>query len=82
MTRTTLLSVKVPAALGARLAAAAARKRSSKSGIVRSALEAALAAKRTPRARSFAAIAGDLAGCVSGPADLSHHPRHFRGYGR
>ena len=31
---------------------------------------------------SFAALAGDLAGCVEGPEDLSFNPDHFAGYGR
>jgi predicted transcriptional regulator len=83
MTRAMLVSVKVPAALGVKLAAVAAERRLSKSHVVRQALEAALSRRRTvARRRSFTALAGDLAGCASGPVDLSHHPRHLRGYGR
>jgi len=74
--------VKLPAALAARLSAAAARRRISKSRIVRAALESALEHERGPRARSFAAVAGDLVGCVTGPVDLSTNPRHLRRYGR
>jgi len=80
--RTTLVSVKIPSSLGARLAAAAARRRVSKSAIVRRALETALTRERGPRSRSFGAVAGDLIGCLSGPADLSSSPRRLRGYGR
>ena len=83
MTRTMLVSVKVPAALGAKLAVIAAERRLSKSDVVRQALEAALNRKRAvARRRSFTALAGDLAGCASGPVDLFHHPRHLRGHGR
>ena len=77
-----LLSVKVPASLAARLTAVAARRRVKKSVIVRRALETELTRERTSRPRSFGAIAGDLAGCLSGPADLSSNPRHLRRYGR
>ena len=77
-----LLSVKIPASLRARLTAAAARRRLSKSAIVRRALERELARERGPRPRSFGAVAGDLAGSLSGPADLSFNARHMRGYGR
>jgi len=80
--RTTTLWVKLPASLGSRLAATAARQRVNKSSIVRAALEAALAREQGPRVRSFAAVARDLAGCVSDPVDLSSDPRHLRGYGR
>ena len=31
---------------------------------------------------SFAALAGDLAGCVEGPEDLSFNPSYFADYGR
>ncbi|OGL13639.1 MAG: hypothetical protein A3K12_07400 [Candidatus Rokubacteria bacterium RIFCSPLOWO2_12_FULL_71_19] len=79
---TRTLTVKLPARLEVQLAATAAHRGVSKSSVVRRALEAALARDRKPRARSFASVARDLAGCVSGPVDLSHHPRHLRGYGR
>jgi predicted transcriptional regulator len=81
-TRTTTLSVKLPASLGARLAATATRRRVDKSSIVRAALAAALAREPGSRARAFAEVARDLAGCVSGPVDLSSDARHLRGYGR
>jgi len=60
----------------------AAERGQSKSSVVRKALEAALTRDRKPRARSFASLAHDLTGCVSGPIDLSHHPRHLHEYGR
>jgi hypothetical protein len=33
-------------------------------------------------APSFLSLAGDLAGCVEGPADLSSNPDHLRDFGR
>ncbi len=82
MRATRTLTVKLPAGLEAQLAAKAAERGQSKSSVVRKALEAALTRDRKPRARSFTTLAHDLAGCVSGPIDLSHHPRHLREYGR
>ena len=82
MRATRTLTVKLPAGLEARLAARAAERGQSKSSIVRKALATALAGDEKPRARSFASLAHDLAGCVLGPIDLSHHPRHLRWYGR
>jgi len=79
---TRTLTVKLPAWLEAQLAATAAERGQSKSSVVRKALEAALTRDRKPRARSFASLAHDLTGCVSGPIDLSHHPRHLHAYGR
>ena len=82
MTRMTTISVKRPVALARRLETTAAHRRVKKSRIVRDALNAALDGTRGPRARSFSAVAGDLIGCISGPGDLSYHPRHMRGFGR
>ena len=82
MRATRTLTVKLPAGLEAQLAATAAERGQSKSSVVRKALEAALTRDRKPRARSFASLAHDLTGCVSGPIDLSHHPRHLHAYGR
>jgi plasmid stability protein len=82
MRATRTLTVKLPAGLEAQLAAKAAERGQSKSSVVRKALQAALTKDRKPRARSFTSLAHDLAGCLSGPIDLSHHPRHLREYGR
>ena len=76
------LSVKLPNALDAKLAAMAEQQRTSKSAVVRLALEALLDRNGRPRARSALALAKDLAGCVAGPEDLSVNPRHLVGFGR
>ncbi len=76
------LTVKLPAALDAKISALAARRRVTKSQVVRGALERLFDDGRRPRSGSFLALAKDLHGCVEGPGDLSHSSRHLRDYGR
>ncbi len=76
------LSVKLPPALSAKLDTLAATRGVSKSELIRTTLERLFADGRRSRTGSFLALAKDLHGCVEGPGDLSHHPRHLRGYGR
>jgi predicted transcriptional regulator len=78
----TTVSVKLTRALVARLDAVAAERRTSRSTLIRQALERDLQRRPGRRARSFAALARDFAGCLSGPPDLSHDPGRLRGYGR
>jgi metal-responsive CopG/Arc/MetJ family transcriptional regulator len=76
------LSIKLSPRLEARLDAAVARHRTTRSRLVRDILERHLAAFE-PAADSALARAGDLVGSVKGrPRDLSTHRRHLRGYGR
>ena len=75
------LSLKVPEHLDGELAREVCRLRVTKSELVRLALEAYLAPGRETDGRSFAARAGDLSGCLEGPADLSWAERHMEGYG-
>jgi hypothetical protein len=77
------ISLKLPAALEARLAAAAKRRKTTKSAIVRQALEDYLANGNRTGRPSFADTVRDLIGCVdSGIPDLASNPKHMRGYGR
>ena len=76
------LSVKVPEGMEARIAALARRKSLKRSEIVRRALVRFLSERDGGVGDSFFDLARDLAGCVSGPADLSVAPRHLKGYGR
>ena len=76
------LSVKLPDALDTRVAAIARRRRMSKSALVRSALERLSAQRGQPRSGSALDLARDLAGCVSGPADLSVNKTHLKNFGR
>jgi len=65
------------------LRAAANAKGITESDVVREALEQYVAtqASGAPK-QSVAARAADLAGCVTGPSDLSTNRRHLEGSGR
>lgn len=76
------ITVKLPRALGERLGRAVVRRRSTRSAVVREAIEAYLAAEAAPAAGTCYDLASDLAGSVSGPLDLSSNRRRMRGYGR
>lgn len=75
------LSLKLPDEVDARISAIAKRQQSSKSEVVRNALDAYLVQEMTPLKGSVLELAGDLVGSLEGPADLSHHDEHMRGYG-
>jgi Arc/MetJ-type ribon-helix-helix transcriptional regulator len=77
------VTVKLPAGLESRLRAAVVRRRSTRSALVREALEAHLAGGSADAPEeSCLGLASDLAGSLTGPADLSSNPRRMRGYGR
>ena len=75
------ITVKLPAKLASRLRTAVDRRGRTQSEIVREALESHLDG-RGVAATSFLDLTRDLAGSVSGRADLSSNRRHLRGYGR
>ncbi|HSW28104.1 MAG TPA: ribbon-helix-helix protein, CopG family [Longimicrobiales bacterium] len=76
------ISLKVPEGLDAHLELLAAERGTSKSELVRQALEAHLESLLGGAGeRSFATLAGDLAGCILGPADLSTSPVHAEEFG-
>jgi hypothetical protein len=72
------VSLKLPDELERRVSALAKRQRTSRSQVIRAALEAF----EPPSALSFTASAADLLGAVDGPKDLSLAPRHMAGYGK
>jgi hypothetical protein len=76
------LSIKLRDGLYAKLAAAARRRKTTKSMVVRKALEAALQEDGKPRRGSALDLARDLVGCVSGPGDLSFNKAYFKDFGR
>jgi Arc/MetJ-type ribon-helix-helix transcriptional regulator len=83
ITRLRTITVKIPSRLEARLRLAVARRRSTRSAVVREAIEAHVDAAQGGRAESSCLeLAGDLAGALSGPPDLSSSRRRLRGYGR
>ena len=76
------LSVKVPDGLAAKLAAAARRRKTTKSTLVRKALEDALQENGTSKRGSALDLARDLVGCLEGPGDLSVNKAYFKNFGR
>jgi Arc/MetJ-type ribon-helix-helix transcriptional regulator len=76
------ITVKVPLPLAQRLTRTVVRRRSTRSAVVREALEAHLAADGSSMDGSCFDLASDLAGSVRGPSDLSSNRRRLRGYGR
>ncbi|MGO9465113.1 MAG: ribbon-helix-helix protein, CopG family [Isosphaeraceae bacterium] len=74
----TMLSLKLPPGLSARLNRAAKLRGESKSEVVRAALEQFLKADRPTSALH---LAGDIVGCGEGPGDLSTNPQHMEGFG-
>ena len=74
------VSLKMPDELVARLAAAARQRGSSRSAVVREALESYLAPSGHGE-ETAADLASDLIGSIEGPRDLSCSRRHMRGFG-
>lgn len=77
-----IISVKLPENLDRALATAAKESGASKSEVIRTALKRYLLDGVRPSERSFLARAGDLAGCATGPPDLSTHRRYLAPYGK
>jgi|CXWL01.1.fsa_nt_gi Arc/MetJ-type ribon-helix-helix transcriptional regulator len=76
------LTVKLPPALEARLAALVRRRKQSKSELVREAIERLVEDGGQPASVSVLDLVGDLKGIAVGPRDLSSHPKHMRGFGK
>jgi hypothetical protein len=76
------LSLKLPRELEARLNAAARRRRTTKSALIREAIESHLGGSSVAAEGSILDLARDLVGSVEGPGDLSCNPRRMRGFGR
>ncbi len=77
-----MLSVKVSNTLDAKLALMAQQRGASKSVVIREALEAFLKRDGRVRAGSALDLAKDLAGCLSGPGDLSSNKKYLKDFGR
>jgi Arc/MetJ-type ribon-helix-helix transcriptional regulator len=76
------ISVKVPEELDLKLTAVAARRRESKSALIRAALGQVVESSETATPNSCLDLAKDLIGSVEGPPDLSHNKKYLKGYGR
>lgn len=81
----TTLTLKLPKALDEQLATVAKHRRSSKTALVRQAIEAFLAQHTPPEPPTTTLTVGDLvghlAGCLEGPPDLSTNKKYFEGFG-
>ena len=74
-----VVTVKMPKSLHSRLEAEAARRRTSKSAVLR---EAFARRDSSLPAGSLYERVRHLIGSIDGPGDLSTNPRHMEGYGR
>lgn len=72
------VSFKLPKDLDQAVTEIARRRHSTRSAVVREAIEALT----RDQGGSVLARAADLVGSVEGPADLSISPRHMTGYGK
>ncbi|MEJ2170541.1 MAG: ribbon-helix-helix protein, CopG family [Desulfobacterales bacterium] len=75
------ISVKIPEELDLKLSAVAARRRESKSALIRAALDQIVESSETATPNSSLDLAKDLIGSVEGPPDLSHSKKYLKGYG-
>jgi predicted DNA-binding protein len=77
------MSLTLSEALDQKLTSVAKQQRTTKSAIVRAALEQYLARNAELPSESFAALAKEFIGCASGgPPDLSYNKKHMEGFGR
>ena len=76
------ISLKVPEAMDARLAAIAKQNGKTKSDVAREALQAFFKNGHKNRPVSAYDLSKDLIGKFRGPVDLSTNKKYMRGYGR
>ena len=75
------ISLKMPEALAAEVAAVARRRGVSKSALIREAIERLLSSDGADEPRSALDLARDLAGAFEGPEDLATNAKHMEGFG-
>jgi len=73
------VTVKLPTPLATWLAQQARDLGSSKSALIRQALEQQ---RSKPGKGTCLDLMEDLCGCLHGPRDLSTHPKHMEGFGK
>ncbi|HEY7214718.1 MAG TPA: CopG family transcriptional regulator [Thermoanaerobaculia bacterium] len=77
------ISLKLPDELEKKLAVRAERQGTTKSALIREAIEAHLSQEGGGgRKGSFLEAAGDLIGRLEGPGDLSYNKEYFKDFGR
>ncbi|MGA9525862.1 MAG: ribbon-helix-helix domain-containing protein [Myxococcaceae bacterium] len=72
------LTVKVPARLAAKVGRLAKQRGTTRSAVIREAIEHFDDAPE----ESIIDRAGDLVGSLEGPGDLSWNPKHMKGFGK
>jgi Arc/MetJ-type ribon-helix-helix transcriptional regulator len=72
------ISLKVPEDLDLKLTAVAAKRRESKSALIRTALDHLVKSSDAITPNSCLDLAKDLMGTVEGPSDLSYNNRHLK----
>ena len=75
------ITCKVSPELDAKLAAVSRARRTTKSVVVREILEEQLSRRESRKDLRAYDLVKHLAGRLSGPRDLSHHPRHLDDFG-
>jgi predicted DNA-binding protein len=76
------ITLKLPDHLADRLDQSAAAAKTTRSAVVRAALEKSLGEEKAGTGSCFD-LAGDLMGSIKGlPADLATNPAHLEGFGR
>jgi len=75
------VSLKLTEGLERKLAATARRQRTTKSNLLRLAIETYLSDSPGGRSGSCLDLAGDLVGCVDATADLSTNRAYLKGFG-
>jgi Arc/MetJ-type ribon-helix-helix transcriptional regulator len=79
----TTITVKLPEELGLELDAAAKRRQTNRSEVIRQLLEQGLRARQTTTGASCYELAKDLCGSIKGaPRDLSTNKRYLEGFGK
>jgi hypothetical protein len=76
------ISLKLPDELERALAAKAEREGTTKSALIRDAIEKHLTQEAVPSKGSFLELAGDLIGRLDGPGDLSYNKEYLKDLGR
>lgn len=79
------LTLRLPEELARRLTARARVEKTTQAAVLRGALADYLGdmpASQANQEGSFVDLAGDLAGCLEGPGDLSYSRKYLDGYGR
>jgi predicted transcriptional regulator len=76
------ITVKIDEFMYAKLSAIAKRRGATQSTVVREAIMTCLEEPKVRRIGSALDLAKDLAGCVTGPADLSTSKTHLQRFGR